>query len=526
MSRRAVQRGGELERENRRLRRENATLRRQLRAEQRKGAADRARLQAENLQLQQRVRGLRRQMWGKKSERSRGRKKPPMQPSSNPPQKTSDQPRCGLKHGPKPFDPNLPRVTIKLPDPEAQALICPVTGERMRPGFTETIAVLEIIPASALVKRFERTVFVSEGKSAPVCTPWPENVFARHRVEASVFGHIAAEHYCEHAPFNRVEKRLARSGVRLPRATQVALMKKLDQLVKPAVDALKDQLMKKDYIHLDATPIPLCDPARPGGTVESTVWGYRANDEPLAWYHFESARGKSPDHPDRELKAANYEGLLQVDGANGLSEIGVKGQVIALGCLSHARRYAYKAVEDGDRNADVYLEGFNRIFRIDRLAKHFKLGEAKRQALRMTHSLAIFDLLSAMAQTELPEATPKTLYWDCLHYLVEQEEYLRRCITTPGAELTNNAAERNLRPLKTGVRNWFWVGHPTAGPRLANLFTLIENCRQAGVNVEAYVTDLVTRLPGHPARKIAELLPAAWRNAREKTKAAADPPAA
>ena len=68
----------------------------------------------------------------------------------------------------------------------------------MRPGFIETIEVLAIIPASALVQRFERTVFVSEGKSAPVCTPWPESVFARHRVEASVFGHIAAEHFCEH----------------------------------------------------------------------------------------------------------------------------------------------------------------------------------------------------------------------------------------------------------------------------------------------------------------------------------------
>jgi len=526
MSREASQRGGELERENRRLRTENVALRRQLRAARRAGAAERARLQAENRRLQQRVRDLRRQVWGKKSERSRVRGKGPAEPGSNRPQKTSDQPRHGLKHGPKPFDPHLPRVTIKLPDPDPQALLCPVTGARMRPGFTETIEVLAIIPASALVQRFERTVFVSEAKSAPVCTPWPEHVFARHRVAASVFGHIAAEHYCEHAPFSRLEKRLARAGVRLPRATQVALMKKLDQTVKPAVDALRERLMKKAYLHLDATPIPLCDPARPGGTVEATVWGYRANDEPLAWYHFESAHGKSPDHPDRELKAANYAGLLQVDGANGLSEIGVKGQVIALGCLAHARRYAHKAVKDGDQNAAVYLEGFNRIFRIDRLAKYFKLDAANWHALRMRHSLPIFDLLVAMAESELAQATPKTLRWDCLHYLVEQEDYLRRCITTPGAELTNNAAERNLRPLKTGVRNWLWVGHPTAGPRLANLFTLIENCRQAGVNVEAYLTDLITRLPSYPARRIAELLPAAWQQAREKGKTAADPPAA
>jgi transposase len=71
-----------------------------------------------------------------------------------------------------------------------------------------------------------------------------------------------------------------------------------------------------------------------------------------------------------------------------------------------------------------------------------------------------------------------------------------------------------------------FVGHPKAGPRLANLFTLIENCRQVGADVAAYLTDLVTRLPGQPASKIAELLPAAWKRARDEAKSSADPPAA
>jgi hypothetical protein len=80
--------------------------------------------------------------------------------------------------------------------------------------------------------------------------------------------------------------------------------------------------------------------------------------------------------------------------------------------------------------------------------------------------------------------------------------------------------------LKTGLRNWQRIGHPNAGPRFGNLFTLVENCRQIGVNIEAYLTDLITRLPSHPMQKIAELLPAAWQRARAAEKAAADPPAA
>jgi hypothetical protein len=303
-------------------------------------------------------------------------------------------------------------------------------------------------------------------------------------------------------------------------------MKKLDRLVEPAVEVIKAGVMKSGYIHLDPTPVPLCDPAQPGGTVESTVWAYQAHGESLCWYQFESARGKSPAHPDRELKAAGFAGLLQVDGANGLSTIGPDEQVIALGCLSHARRPAYKAVADGDQKAVPYLALFNRLFRLERLARYFNLTAEHKLQLRLEHSLPLFDLLVAMAEGDRRTVPPKTHLGKAVQYLLDQHEHLRRCLTIPDAELTNNAAERALRPLKTGVKNWMFVGHPKAGPRLANLFTLIENCRQAGADVAAYLTDLITRLPTHPASRIAELLPAAWKRARNAVKAAADPPAA
>jgi transposase len=525
-----------LERENARLTANNARLiaehaqmeglleeaRRQL-CESREREAQQA--QAITL-LTQKNRKLARRAWGKKSERSAARKKTTTEPAASRAKKTSDEFRPRVKHGPKPFDPNLPRVHIKLPDPPPEARICPVTGQPMQFGFTDEIEVLEIIPACVVVRVLERNVFVSPGKSAPVYTPWPDDVFARPRVHASVLGHIAAERYSEHQPFNRMEKKLERAGVRLPRATQVSLMQQLDKMVRPAAEAIKDGVMKSAYIQLDPTPVPLRDPARPGGTVESTIWGYRAAGEDLVWYQFEYERGKSPDHPDRELKAANFTGKLQVDGANGLNKIGVADQVIALGCLSHGRRYAHDALVDGDENARVYLELYNKIFKIDRIAKRFKFDENRRYEWRQRYSVPLFDLMVAMAEEEIKETMPDTLLWSCLHYLLEQQEYLRRCLTTRDAELTNNAAERALRGLKTGVRNWMFVGHPKAGPRLANLFTVVENCRRVGANVEAYITDLVTRLPGHPAQRIAELLPAAWKQARERAKAAADPPAA
>jgi transposase len=84
------------------------------------------------------------------------------------------------------------------------------------------------------------------------------------------------------------------------------------------------------------------------------------------------------------------------------------------------------------------------------------------------------------------------------------------CITTPGARLDNNAVENTIRPLKLGARNWLFVGHPEAGPRLASLFTLVENARQAGVDIEAYLTALLTERPAHSVRRLGEWLPRAW----------------
>ena len=126
--------------------------------------------------------------------------------------------------------------------------------------------------------------------------------------------------------------------------------------------------------------------------------------------------------------------------------------MIVLGCHSHARRYAFKAVADGDQRAEVYLAGFNQIFKIDRICRRFRFDQDRKHEWRLRYSLPIFDLLVAMAEGEIAEVPPKTRLWDCLHYLIAQQEPLRRCITTPGAELTNNAVERTLRPLKSGQK--------------------------------------------------------------------------
>lgn len=486
-------------------------------------------LDAERRQLELKVRVLQQQLWGRKSERSTlgegdqadlfsDPKKVDPAPGSPVPATRPNGRRATRPMGPKPLDPALPREMIAVPAPEPQALICPATKRPMQPGFVETLEVLARKPAVYYVKRYERTVFVSPAKTAPVYSPWPSDVLARSRVHASIVAHLATAHFADHLPYYRIEAQLARTGVALPRNTQVSLMAQLDRLVQPLVEAMKADVLGTEHLLLDATPVPVCDPQRPGRTREATLWAYR-NLQGTVW--FDHQPSKSPQHPDRQLKAARFKGRLQTDGATGLGAIGPPGEVTSLGCFAHLRRYFYQAHQAGEADAGPYLYAINRLFRLERLMRHFELDHGQRTTLRTRYSLKRFDALVDNAKSAV--ALPKSLLGKALHYLLNQREPLRRTLEHADAPLSTNAVERAIRPLKLGAKNWLFIGHPDAGSRLANLFTVVENCRQLGHDPEAYLIDLLTHLADHPAARINEWLPRAWCPATTTAAAACAP---
>ena len=497
--------------------------------------AEVAGLRVEKRWLELRVKDLETQLFGRKSERrgdpagdnnleweellGAAQALAPTPTPAAPPAKSPGR-KSTIAMGPKPLDPALPREVIKLADPDLKDLICPVTRRPMQPAFAETLEVLARRPAVYYVQRYERTVFTSPAKTAPVYAPWPADVLPRARVHASIVAHIAAAHFCEHQPYHRLEKHLGRLGVDLPRVCQVSLMAQLDERMEPLVEAIRAQVWASGYIHLDATPIDLCDPARPGAARESTLWAYRATDGPV-WFDFHL--NKSPKRPAQLLE--NYRGLLQTDGASALDAIGRDdGRVIHLGCWSHARRYFVKAFDAGEREAEAWLRTLNGLFRIERLARHFGLTQENRAQLRQRYSQPVAKKLFADAMGAVTRAPPKTRLGQALGYLLGQKPSLLRCLCEPRARIDNNLVEQAIRPLKLGAKNWLQIGHPNAGPRLARLFTVVENCRLAGVDPEAYLIDLIARLPDHPMKRIAELLPHAWKKARPAPPVEIPPP--
>ncbi len=486
---------------------------------------------AERYRLTLRIQDLEQQLWAKKAggtppDPSRlslfgeiAVDEPPVAPAAA---ASGSTPRARPRSsGPKPLDPALPREVIPLPDPPPNALRCPLTGVPLIPGFTEQLEVLARKPAVYFVKRYTRTAWVSAAKTAPVTTPWPADVLPRSRMHASVVAHIAAAHFGEHVPYYRLEQQLARTGVSLPRSTQVALMAQLDALVAPLVLHLKARVLASGYVHLDATPVDVCDPARPGEARSATLWAYRARSrdpavEGLVWFDYHAT--KSPAHPRATLHEARYRGVVQTDGAAGLDTLGPPEAITHLGCWAHARRYVVEAVQLGESRAGAYLALIDRLFRLDARARRTVAAQpavASRVATwRARFSVPLMRALCARAATDVLVLPPKSALGVALGYLMGQRDSLARCVTTPDAYLDNNGAENAIRPLKLGAKNWLFVGHPEAGPRLAHLFTLVENGRQAGIDIEAYLIDLLTRLPAHSIQRLDDWLPRAWQRAR------------
>jgi hypothetical protein len=218
-------------------------------------------------------------------------------------------------------------------------------------------------------------------------------------------------------------------------------------------------------VHLDATPIEVCDPARPGKAQSATLWAYRARSrdpalEGLVWFDYRAT--KSPGHPAAVLREAEYRGVVQTDGAAGLDTLGAPDRVTHLGCWAHARRYVEEAVQLGEPGAASYLRRIDRLFRWEakarRVAQVQPASANRVESWRERFSIPVMQALFAQAIADGLRVPPKSALGTALGYLLGQRDSLARCVLTPGAYLDNNGAENAIRPLKLGAKNWLFIG--------------------------------------------------------------------
>lgn len=478
-------------------------------------------LKEENYRLQLRVKDLENRLFGSKADRrsDKGDSKQTVftaledeVPAAQPQEAQSGQTgrktakKASKPRGPKPLNPNLPRIHEQVADPDLNDLICPVTGKLMRPAMVQSIEVLARKPAEYYVRVLNRNVFVSEADTAPVYRPWPNGVMPRSRVDASLIASVLVQRFADHQPYYRQCEQLGRLGLEMTPNTLMSIARVATEYLSPLYESLRGVVLKSGYVQMDHTPLKILDRKRPGAARECGIWTYRTLDGPM---FYEFVMNKSGEKPRETLK--DYQGILQTDGASNFGGTTRKDGVIHLVCFAHARRYFVEAQRYEEEACAEYLNDFDRLFRIEKLARYFKLKLETLKLLRQRQSFPVFERLMNRARSYREKyLMGKTPMAKAINYLLNQEPPLRACLEQLPSRIDNNLVENAIRPLKLGSKNWLFIGHEKAGPRNAILFTLIQNCRLAKVNPEAWLIDVLHRLDDHPQKRITELLPHNW----------------
>jgi hypothetical protein len=278
---------------------------------------------------------------------------------------------------------------------------------------------------------------------------------------------------------------------------------------------MKTEVLASRKIHTDDTTVPVLDKARES-TKTGRLWVY-VGDGSHEHIVFDYTPDRSRDGPLRFLQG--YKGYLQADAYAGYDAVYAGGEVIEVACWAHARRKFFDAMKSDAARAQIALAHIRELYSIEKRGRD--LGEAERRDLRVVEGKPLLDAFKTWLDAEAKKVLPKSPVGEAIHYARAQWVGLTRYLEDGLLELDNNRAERALRRVAVGRKNWMFAGSDEGGRRAAIVYSLIASCAALKIDPYAYLRDVIERLPSCSAQDAAALrllTPKAW-------KAALDAPA-
>ncbi len=321
---------------------------------------------------------------------------------------------------------------------------------------------------------------------------------------------VVTSKYADHLPLHRLEGILGRLGVSLSRSTMCDWMGASADLFSPLVGVMTDDLLKSKKIHTDDTSVPVLDRSL-GRTRRGRLWVYLGH-EPYDHIVFDYTPTRERDGPAEFLE--NYSGYLQADAYAGYDGIYAGEQVIEVACWAHARR-KFIEITNVDSGAPFTALAFiGQLYQIERKAKGMSSRERRR--FRQQHAVPVLTAFKTWLDEQAMTVLPKSLLATAVGYALRQWKALVRYTEDGDLAIDNNAAERAVRRIAVGRKNWLFAGNDEGGRRAAILYSLIASCQLHGIDPFIYLRDVFRRLPGHPADALFELTPKAWAKARRE----------
>jgi len=299
----------------------------------------------------------------------------------------------------------------------------------------------------------------------------------------------------------------------LSRQTMADWMRACADLVSPIYELMKQRVLDSKAIQTDDTPVPVLDPDLPH-TRAGRIWTYVGDGvHPYTVYDYTPTRSR--DGPEEFLKA--FRGYLQADAYSGYDHFYEEPErgIEEVACWAHARRKHWEAQSSDLMRSTVMLAYIRLLYDVERGARDGKLSGEARRALRQEKSKPILDDIHTYLQREQPRVLPKSPEGEAIAYTLSNWKALTRYLHDGDLEIDNNGAERSLRGIAVGRRNWTFYGSDKGGHTAAVLTSLIATCHGLDVDPFSYMRDLFERISSHPQSRLAELLPDRWSEARQ-----------
>lgn len=408
-------------------------------------------------------------------------------------------------------------------------------GTELRTVSESVTEVLAYVPARfEVIRQSERLSFaVNAHFVRPACScrkcetmvqaPMPELPIPRGMVDASFLSHIAIAKFCDHLPLYRQAEIYARAGLDIDRGQLAEWLGHAAWLLRPLVDLIAAHVMAGRVIHADDTPVPVLAPGA-GTTKTGRQWVYLRDERPHAGTAPPAVLYRyTPDRKGAHCRAemAQFVGWLHADGYSGfgkLYEIAAGRSVDAallqgpprvaeVACWSHARRGFYdEYVSHKGGIAKEALDGV--LFDIERVIAGKPANIRRKVRQRMARPK--IEALATWFDAQLKLIPGKSDLARAIRYARSRWDALTRYLDDGRLEISNNAAENQIRPVALGRKNWLFSGSDSGGERAAAFYTLIRTARLNGIDPEAWLKDVIARIGAHPINRLAELLPWNW----------------